>query len=106
MLGGFASISYCDVQGSSHFLQQVFRTKPSPGKTYALDCGAGIGRVSKNLLINFFDKVDLVEQDERFCEEAKAALERTGNLGEVFNKGLQDFDPETGKYDVRCNDEL
>lgn len=65
-----------------------------------MDCGAGIGRVSKNLLINFFDKVDLVEQDGRFCEQAKTSLERTGNLGEVFNKGLQEFEPETEKYDV------
>uniref|UniRef100_A0A336MG84 Alpha N-terminal protein methyltransferase 1 n=1 Tax=Culicoides sonorensis TaxID=179676 RepID=A0A336MG84_CULSO len=100
MLGGFASISYCDVQGSSQFLQQIFRTKPSPGRTYACDCGAGIGRVSKNLLINFFDKVDLVEQDPRFCEQARENLSQTENLGEVFNKGLQEFEPETEKYDV------
>lgn len=100
MLGGFASISYSDVQVSSQFLHGIFRTKPAPGRTYALDCGAGIGRVSKNLLINFFDKVDLVEQDSRFCEQAKVALARTENLGEVFNKGLQEFDPETEKYDV------
>ncbi|XP_063709734.1 N-terminal Xaa-Pro-Lys N-methyltransferase 1 [Culicoides brevitarsis] len=100
MLGGFASISYCDTQGSSQFLQSIFRSKPSPARTYALDCGAGIGRVSKNLLINFFEKVDLVEQDERFCEQARETLEKTGNLGEIFNKGLQEFDPEEGKYDV------
>lgn len=28
---------------------------------YALDCGAGIGRVTKNLLLPLFEKVDMVD---------------------------------------------
>lgn len=101
MLGGFAKISFCDIQASTNFLHQIFRMKPAPMRGYCLDCGAGIGRISKNLLINFFDKVDLVEQDARFCSKARESLERSGHLGEIFNVGLQEFEPETGKYDVR-----
>ena len=35
------------------------------------DCGAGIGRVTKNLLLPLFDTVDLVEQNPDFVEKAK-----------------------------------
>jgi protein N-terminal methyltransferase len=65
-----------------------------------LDCGAGIGRVTKNLLMNEFKTVDLVEQDETFCAKAREALESSGHLGEILNVGLQDFDQSSKKYDI------
>lgn len=40
----------------------------------ALDCGAGIGRVSKRLLLPLFSEVDLVEQNPAFLEKAKTFL--------------------------------
>ena len=49
--------------------------------------------------MSFFDKVDLVEQDENFANTAEATLRPSGKLGEVFNVGLQQFNP-TKKYDV------
>ena len=36
-----------------------------------LDCGAGIGRVSREVLLKVFDKVDLVEVNPLFVEQAK-----------------------------------
>lgn len=39
-----------------------------------MDCGAGIGRVTKNLLINHFESVDLLEQNPKFIETAKTYL--------------------------------
>ena len=39
-----------------------------------LDCGAGIGRVTKNLLLPLFDIVDMVEQNADFLERAKDYL--------------------------------
>ncbi|XP_055533787.1 N-terminal Xaa-Pro-Lys N-methyltransferase 1 [Wyeomyia smithii] len=100
MLGGFASISFNDVRGSEQFLRNLYKLKPAPAKLWALDCGAGIGRVSKSLLMPMFAKVDLVEQDEQFCRTAENTLAPSGKLGTVFNLGLQDFTPEEGKYDV------
>ncbi len=38
------------------------------------DCGAGIGRVSKRLLIPLFSEVDLVEQNATFLERSKVYL--------------------------------
>ncbi|XP_053689943.1 N-terminal Xaa-Pro-Lys N-methyltransferase 1-A [Sabethes cyaneus] len=100
MLGGFASISFADVRASEQFLRNLYKLKPAPGKLCALDCGAGIGRVSKNLLMPMFAKVDLVEQDEQFCRKAEDDLASSAKLGTVFNLGLQDFTPEEGKYDI------
>ncbi|XP_062563500.1 N-terminal Xaa-Pro-Lys N-methyltransferase 1-A [Armigeres subalbatus] len=100
MLGGFGSISFTDIRGSDQFLKNVFKLKPAPGRVQALDCGAGIGRISKNLLMSWFERVDLVEQDPQFCETAQSELSSTGKLGTVYNIGLQDFRPEEKKYDV------
>lgn len=67
---------------------------------YALDCGAGIGRITKNLLSRFFDKVDLVDQDPNFVEEAKKLLVSNPKVGDFYCCGLQDFVPENKKYDL------
>ena len=40
----------------------------------ALDCGAGIGRITKNCLLKFFDKVDLLDNCANFLKEARAYI--------------------------------
>lgn len=95
MLGGLGHISTIDVKGSTQFLKEL----KLPGQQYALDCGAGIGRVSKNLLMPLFAKVDLVEQDEHFAKTAKDYC-KSDKLGKIYNMGLQKFTPEEGKYDL------
>ena len=40
------------------------------------DCGAGIGRVSKRLLLPLFESVDLVEQNPEFLERARTYIVR------------------------------
>ncbi|XP_053674872.1 N-terminal Xaa-Pro-Lys N-methyltransferase 1 [Anopheles nili] len=101
MLGGFGSISFIDIRGSEQFLKHIYKQKSNPGSRRALDCGAGIGRISKNLLLPMFEQVDLVEQDEIFCQTARIELADFGSkLGTVFNAGLQDFTPEEDRYDI------
>ncbi|XP_053609303.1 N-terminal Xaa-Pro-Lys N-methyltransferase 1-like [Plodia interpunctella] len=100
VLGGFGHISDIDIEGSKAFLQNIFTSKNPPGRQHALDCGAGIGRISKNLLIPIFDKVDLVEQDEKFIDTAKMLIgENNSHLGTMYKIGLQDFKPQK-LYDV------
>lgn len=91
---------FLDIQASVSFLKLLFKFKPAPGRIRALDCGAGIGRVSKNLLMNEFKIVDLVEQDSKFCEKARENLSVSGHLGEVYNIGLQDFGDSGTRYDL------
>ncbi|XP_065370048.1 alpha N-terminal protein methyltransferase 1 [Calliphora vicina] len=106
MLGGLGYISAIDVQGSNAFLREL-KLKDA-NKKYALDCGAGIGRVTKNLLMPLFNKVDMVEQDPTFAEKAKdycstdsgSTLGYPNRLGEIYNMGLQQFVPAAQKYDL------
>lgn len=103
MLGGFGDISTRDIQGSKTLLKQLFGSTQPPGREYALDCGAGIGRITKFLLTDLFQKVDMVEQNSIFLETAKsylgaALLQR--KIGDMFPVGLQEFKPEPHKYDV------
>ncbi|XP_055319335.1 alpha N-terminal protein methyltransferase 1 [Sitodiplosis mosellana] len=104
MLGGLSIIDTTDVNGSARFLNQLFKMKPAPGTTRALDCGAGIGRVTKNLLMNYFKTVDLVEQDENFVRKAHDYLSTNDQLNEkigtIHNVGLQDFTLTDNTYDV------
>jgi protein N-terminal methyltransferase len=52
-----------------------------PGNGKALDCGAGIGRISKHLLQRHFQSIDLVEQNPKFLEKAKDYLkDREGSI--------------------------
>lgn len=75
---------------------------------HAVDCGAGIGRITKNLLSKLFAKTDLVDPIDSFN---KAVMEgeflrqerEAGKIGQVFTMGLQEFTPEKGKYSVIWN---
>lgn len=104
ILGGYGHISEIDVKASQAFLSKIFSMKNPPGNKLALDCGAGIGRVSKYVLIPQFDKVDLVEQDDKFINTAKQFIGEgtaTSKLGTMYCVGLQNFEFEPyKKYDV------
>ncbi|KAF6214967.1 hypothetical protein GE061_009712 [Apolygus lucorum] len=99
VLGGFGHISQSDITGSEQFLRDVFKLDRPPGRGRALDCGAGIGRVTKHLLANFFAKVDLVDQNKDFVNKATEYVGEIPQIGNLYVAGLQEFQP-TEKYDV------
>lgn len=71
------------------------------GTTCACDCGAGIGRISKRLLLPLFQTVDLVDVTQEFLDKAKSYLGEDGSrVGRYICSGLQNFVPESGRYDV------
>lgn len=81
---------------------------PGAGPSRVLDCGAGIGRVTKQVLIKAFDHVDLVENSAIFVKQAreeylKAEIE-SGKVCEVRCSGLQNVEFEgtewEGRFDV------
>jgi protein N-terminal methyltransferase len=100
MLGGYAKISHIDIEGSSKLLKLLFREDSGPEKGRALDCGAGIGRITKHLLSKHFQTVDLVEQDEHFLVKAKEYLAGVSSVGNLFCAGLQNFKFPEATYDV------
>lgn len=99
VLGGYAETSGPDLRESTRFLDLI-KKGPSPPKFgSALDCGAGIGRVTTGLLLNHFKQVDLVEPNERLLETARQDI-TDKRVKQFINSSLQEFHPEEGKYDV------
>lgn len=60
---------HCDVDTSCSFIDKF---KDVIGHGRALDCGAGIGRVTKHVLMPRFAKIDLIELAQIQIEKAKA----------------------------------
>ncbi|KAI8427791.1 hypothetical protein MSG28_002197 [Choristoneura fumiferana] len=103
VLGGFGFISDIDIEGSKLFLQSILTSPKAPATNLALDCGAGIGRISKYLLVPQFKSVDIVEPDEKFINSIhKYVGSDAPKLGNLYKKSLQEFRPEK-KYDVIWN---
>lgn len=68
-----------------------------------MDCGAGIGRITKRLLLPLFAEVDMVELTQAFLDEAKDKYldkDQVKKIGNFFCSGLEDFTPEEAHYDV------
>lgn len=112
MLGGFNNtrLPRVDITGSRNFLSHPLIKKRlvASSYTHAVDCGAGIGRITKNLLSKLFSKTDLVDPIESFSKEVLEGdflrpEREAGKIGQVFTMGLQEFSPEKGKYSLIWN---
>lgn len=100
-LPGFSLLSKVDLQGSRAFLAKLgFVARPTPGSgtrraTACLEGGAGIGRITRGLLVDVADAVDVVEPVEKFTKGLEGVARR------VWNCGLEGWRPEGGGgYDV------
>ncbi|ETK91670.1 hypothetical protein L915_04801 [Phytophthora nicotianae] len=105
VLGGFAHVSGVDIRESRRFLKHVRDTvRPEWVCNAAADCGAGIGRVSKLLLLPMFDHVDMVEQSPRLLRgvpQYLGAIETLrARVRDLYCMGLQDFEPAAASYDL------
>ncbi|XP_026871770.2 alpha N-terminal protein methyltransferase 1B [Electrophorus electricus] len=101
MMGEFVELSELDLEGSRQFLKKFV----GPGKAStnrALDCGCGIGRVSKGVLLPVFQTLEMLDMMENFILHAHKYY--LGDLADrvetyyVYN--LQDFTPPPQRYDV------
>lgn len=77
---------------------------PVENERRALDCGAGIGRVTKNLLLDYFHKVDLLDVNQSFLNEARQHIGPDiydQRIGQAFCSSLHQFNPSDDlKYDL------
>ena len=110
MLGGFPQISRIDLRGSLNFVTKLRRlssncqVRNAPKLPRAVDCGAGIGRVTEGFLTHICDVVDVVEPVVKFAQvlEDGALKQQEGKVGDVYVTGLQDWTP-TKTYDLIWN---
>ncbi|KAI8525784.1 hypothetical protein RHMOL_Rhmol13G0256900 [Rhododendron molle] len=111
VLGGYGHVNEPDIKSSEAFLNTLLVDRFPSGEgnqhLVALDCGAGIGRVTKNLLIRYFNEVDLLEPVSHFLEAARENLSPDNLIildshkaSNFYCVPLQEFTPDAGKYDV------
>ncbi|XP_027770524.1 alpha N-terminal protein methyltransferase 1 isoform X4 [Solanum pennellii] len=78
VLGGYGHVNTPDIKASEDFLNTILAERfPDAGRgrhLVTLDCGSGIGRITKNLLIRYFNEVDLLEPVSHFLESARVNL--------------------------------
>ncbi len=86
MLGGYEAIHEVESDTSRAMINSFKHMMP--GMNYALDCGAGIGRITKEVLKPMFDVVDLVEPSSVQLDEARNYVPEARNF---YLKGLQEF---------------
>ncbi|CCH61878.1 hypothetical protein TBLA_0F03410 [Henningerozyma blattae CBS 6284] len=101
VLGGYGEetvVPAMDVVGSNHFLRKL-KSRMIPvdkSQMYAIDMGAGIGRVTKNLLVKHSNRVDLLEPVIPFVDQMKVELKplmEEGKIGTIYDVGMQDWTP-------------
>lgn len=113
VLGGFGHVSSTDLNDSYKLLQKVLgdRMKDAEaGRTrlVALDCGSGVGRISKELLLPLCAEVDLIEPSAHLLKAAKDDLTGPGpkpypadhTAERFYQVGIQDFMPMADRYDI------
>ncbi|RZC43785.1 hypothetical protein C5167_036732 [Papaver somniferum] len=108
VLGGYGHVNDTDIKASEDFLKSIISERLGTNrKLAALDCGSGIGRVTKNLLLRYFSEVDLEEPVSHFLEAARESLSpENGTVSDdqkavnFYCVPLQEFTPEAGRYDV------
>ena len=104
MLGGYPQMSAADLKGSFLFYQKLLRLCNSQARVEAdekssiraLDCGAGIGRITQGFLSKVCDIVDIIEPVAAFAEKARLCLEDSKSscqVGEVYIQPLEAFAP-------------
>ncbi|PKA64380.1 Alpha N-terminal protein methyltransferase 1 [Apostasia shenzhenica] len=113
VLGGYGHVNEADVRGSEAFLKPILidrfgRGRRNLGFEITADCGSGIGRITKDLLLRHFNEVDLLEPVAHFLNAAHENLVIAGKLAKddvhravnFYCLPLQEFSPEVGRYDV------
>ncbi|KAK6368135.1 hypothetical protein LTS17_009876 [Exophiala oligosperma] len=117
MLGGYPQVSRIDIQFSRTFLGKLRRLYPPATKTTTttttypftrcLETGAGIGRVTLNLLSTICERIDIIEPIEKFTNVltvSDSPLVKSGQLRRVYNVPLQDWTVETSPSWQASND--
>ena len=110
--GGYGKVTPMDIKDSNTFLDELSALRPAFKFDAAagififyiinvlfpllmsfwlrrLDCGAGIGRVTKLLLLKRFSHVDMVEQSPRLLNAAPAYIGRDSARASPVLVGLQ-----------------
>jgi protein N-terminal methyltransferase len=97
MLGGYGHIHGVDVVGSQAFIRKLIPAE-AIARGRALDVGAGIGRITNNVLIPVgFNTVDLTDVSETFLQTARESVP-ADKLGDCVASSFDAFDFSKRKW--------
>lgn len=97
VLGGFGEqtpVPRADIVGSKTFLRKLEARMPCDGEKLTIDMGAGIGRITRDLLWRVSDRCDLLEPVAPFVAQMRAELApvaQAGRLGDIYEMGMQQW---------------
>eukprot|EP01012_Entosiphon_sulcatum_P012616 TRINITY_DN17945_c0_g1_i1.p1 TRINITY_DN17945_c0_g1~~TRINITY_DN17945_c0_g1_i1.p1 ORF type:complete len:630 (+),score=156.06 TRINITY_DN17945_c0_g1_i1:1753-3642(+) len=98
-----------DLRESRDFLAEFFPEGPEEFRAAkgrvrrkALDLGAGMGRVTKGVLLEFAAVIDLVEPIGDFIDEAKRLMRDENQQGTYLPALVADIKVEPDSYDLVC----
>ncbi|KAL3108633.1 hypothetical protein niasHT_015555 [Heterodera trifolii] len=108
MLGGFQQLHRPDINDSINFLCELRKKAFLRHFDRALDCGCGIGRVTKHLLLPAFRSVDMVDFSDHLITQSHIFVPSSSNptennsVGQRFVESLHTFAPaeKGGDYDM------
>ena len=102
VLGGLGFLTEVDLKASTEFVRSLggFPKTNASSPSFACECGAGIGRVTKGLLLDVCDRCDLVESSSRLLSSAPDFLGDVSSRCRFYCSGLQDWAPAEGKYSL------
>lgn len=102
MMGDFVELSEVDLEGSRQFLKKFVGGPGKAGTKRALDCGCGIGRVSKGVLFPIFETMELADMMEDFLLHAHEEYlgDYADRVESYFCYNLKDLMLSPKRYDV------
>ena len=90
-----------DVTHSLQFLDAMRAARPELQLRSALDCGAGVGRVSKHVLLRRCERVCLLEPCDRWLKQARRYLGKKRALScDFVCERLEEHAPPEATYDL------
>lgn len=109
VLGGFGEqtlVPTADIVGLGTFLRKLLTRMVCPEgfQKLTIDMGAGIGRITRDLLWKVSDTVDLLEPVQQFVDQMDrelVAVKNRGKLGDIYPIGMQEWSPapeKVGRY--------
>lgn len=99
VLGGLEEVHPADILETKKFLLEKLDHKVHE-HTRALDCAAGIGRVSKSVLAGLYEKVDLLEPLPHLLKQAQNELAGNERIGKFILGSMETVELSPHTYDL------
>eukprot|EP00741_Cyanophora_paradoxa_P008348 tig00001299_g8075.t1 len=102
VMAGYSHISKLDTDTTLAFTRELMKLPPGEPTQprVAIDCGAGVGRVTKGVLVHDFTEIDVLEQEARFLDKARENLKDSKRKINFIQQGMHEFAFEAQRYDL------